>query len=266
MGNHAHDCSAEHQQPDPQKLQDLREILKEFKLTLRGDLEDMRPGELQRVMKSVEGTPEERFLSNIVLRSMKRAFYSEENIGHFALAIANYGHFTSPIRRYPDLLVHRALLAALGEGEEAPTLGEAREVSTYSSAQERESAKIERDADDICAAYLLETELGERGLDTEFQGEVSGVIRAGAFVAFEGELGDVYEGMLPARTLPGGRYELDREEVSLIGSGEGATALRLGDPVRVKVTGIEGERGRVDLELTGGGGKPPRGGKSGRGG
>jgi hypothetical protein len=72
--------------------------------------------------------------------------------------------------------------------------------------------------------------------------------------------------MLPARTLPGGRYELDREEVSLIGSGEGATALRLGDPVRVKVTGIEGERGRVDLELTGGGGKPPRGGKSGRGG
>jgi hypothetical protein len=72
--------------------------------------------------------------------------------------------------------------------------------------------------------------------------------------------------MLPARTLPGGRYELDREEVSLIGSGEGATALRLGDPVRVKVTGVEGERGRVDLELTGGGGKPGRGAKPGRGG
>ena len=125
-----------------------------------------------------------------------------------------------------------------------------------SSAQERESAKIERDADDVCAAYLLERELGERGLDAEFDGEVSGVIRAGAFVAFAGELGDVYEGMLPARTLPGGRYELDRAEVSLIGSGEGATALRLGDPVRVRVTGVDGERGRVDLELTGGGGKP----------
>ena len=145
-------------------------------------------------------------------------------------------------------------------------MGEAREVSAYSSAQERESAKIERDADDICAAYLLETELRERGPDTEFQGEVAGVIRAGAFVAFEGELGDVYEGMLPSRTLPGGRYELDREEVSLIGSGEGATALRLGDPVRVKVTGVEGERGRVDLELTGGGGKPGRGGKPAGGG
>jgi ribonuclease R len=204
--------------------------------------------------------------TSLVLRSLKQAAYSETNSGHAGLGSDAYLHFTSPIRRYPDLLVHRALLAALGEGEEAPTLGEAREVSAYSSAQERESAKIERDADDICAAYLLETELGERGLDTEFQGEVSGVIRAGAFVAFEGELGDVYEGMLPARTLPGGRYELDREEVSLIGSGEGATALRLGDPVRVKVTGIEGERGRVDLELTGGGGKPGRGGKPARGG
>ena len=196
--------------------------------------------------------------TSLVLRSLKQAAYSETNSGHAGLGCDAYLHFTSPIRRYPDLLVHRALLAALGEGEEAPTLAEAREVAAHSSAQERESAKIERDADDVCAAYLLERELGERGLDAEFDGEVSGVIRAGAFVAFGGELGDVYEGMLPARTLPGGRYELDRAEVSLIGKGDGATALRLGDPVRVRVTGVDGERGRVDLELTGGGGPPRR--------
>jgi ribonuclease R len=193
--------------------------------------------------------------TSLVLRSLKQAAYSETNSGHAGLGSGAYAHFTSPIRRYPDLLVHRALLAALGEGEEAPTLTEAREVAAHSSAQERESAKIERDADDVCAAHLLERELGERGLDAEFDGEVSGVIRAGAFASFAGELGDVYEGMLPARTLPGGRYELDRAEVSLIGSGDGATALRLGDPVRVRVTGVDGERGRVDLELTGGGGK-----------
>jgi ribonuclease R len=200
-----------------------------------------------------------------VLRSLKQAAYSETNSGHAGLGSDAYTHFTSPIRRYPDLLVHRALLAALGEGEEAPTLAEAREVAAHSSAQERESAKIERDADDVCAAYLLERELGERGLDAEFDGEVSGVIRAGAFVAFGGELGDVYEGMLPARTLPGGRYELDRAEVTLKGSGEGATALRFGDPVRVRATRVDTELGRVDLELTGGGGAKGSGGRTRKG-
>ncbi|HKO01929.1 MAG TPA: ribonuclease R, partial [Thermoanaerobaculia bacterium] len=98
-----------HQQPDPQKLEDLKEILKEFKLKFRGDVEDVRPGELQRILRSVAGTPEERFLTNLVLRSMKRAFYSEEDLGHFALGLQHYCHFTSPIRRYPDLIVHRRL-------------------------------------------------------------------------------------------------------------------------------------------------------------
>jgi ribonuclease R len=198
-----------------------------------------------------------------VLRSLKQASYSERNSGHAGLGSEAYAHFTSPIRRYPDLVVHRALLAVLGEGEEAPSLRLCREAAASSSARERESAKIERTADDVCAAHLLERELGERGLDAVFEGEVSGVIRAGAFVAFGGELGDVYEGMLPARTLPGGRYELDRAEVSLVGSGDGATALRLGAPVRVRVTGVDSERGRVDLELTAGGGATAEGGRTG---
>jgi ribonuclease R len=185
--------------------------------------------------------------TSLVLRSLKQASYSERNSGHAGLGSEAYAHFTSPIRRYPDLVVHRALLAALGEGEEAPRLGEARDVAAECSARERESAKIERNADDVCAAYLLERELGERGPDAEFDGEVSGVIRAGAFLSFGGELGDVYEGMLPARRLPGGRYELDRAEVALVNRGSKAS-LRLGDPVKVKVTGVEPARGRVDLE------------------
>jgi ribonuclease R len=253
-----------HAQPDPPRVEHLLEQLAALGVPtppLGQGLSPRSAGEmaaeasrLARKEAARRGHGRDAYTS-LVLRSLKQAAYSEANSGHAGLGSEAYLHFTSPIRRYPDLLVHRALLAALGEGEEAPTLSEAREVAAHSSAQERESAKIERDADDVCAAYLLERELGERGLDAEFDGEVSGVIRAGAFVAFGGELGDVYEGMLPARTLPGGRYELDRQEVTLSGSGDGATALRLGDPVRVRVTGVDGERGRVDLELTGGGGK-----------
>jgi ribonuclease R len=185
-----------------------------------------------------------------VLRSLKQAYYSERNTGHAGLASPAYCHFTSPIRRYPDLVVHRALLAHLGEGEQPPKLAEARDAAADSSARERESARIEREADDICAAFLLERELGERGLDVIFEGEVSGVIRSAAFVSFKGELGDVYEGMLPARLLPGERYELDRAEVALVGRGSGAR-INLGDPLCVRVAGVDALRGRALLAPAG---------------
>jgi ribonuclease R len=177
-----------------------------------------------------------------------QASYGDRNTGHAGLGSPAYCHFTSPIRRYPDLLVHRALLATLGEGEEAPRAADAREVAWHSSECERESARIERDADDICAAYLLERELAERGVETAFEGEVSGTIRAGAFVAFGGELGDVYEGFVPARTMGEERFELNETETALAGR-ESGTTVRLGDPISVRVTGVEAARGRVDLEL-----------------
>jgi ribonuclease R len=180
-----------------------------------------------------------------------QASYSDRNSGHAGLGSPAYCHFTSPIRRYPDLLVHRALLATLGEGEEAPRAAEAREVAWHCSEQERESARIERDGDDVCAAYLLRRELAEHGGESEFAGEVSGMIRAGAFVAFGGELGDAYEGFLPARTIGVERFELNETETALVGRESSAT-LRLGDPISVRVTDVAAERGRVDLELADG--------------
>jgi ribonuclease R len=185
--------------------------------------------------------------TSLVLRSLKQAYYSERNLGHAGLGSPAYCHFTSPIRRYPDLICHRALLALLGEGEEAPTLAEARDAAADSSARERTSVQIERAADDVCAAFLLERELGERGLDAVFEGEVSGVIRSAAFVSFRGELGDVYEGMLPARRLPGEYFQLDKAEVALVGRGSGAR-VSLGDPISVRVAGVDAPRGRAELE------------------
>ncbi len=177
-----------HAQPDPPRIERLLEQLAALGVPtppLGQGLSPRSAGQMAADASRLARREAERrghgrdAYTSLVLRSLKQAAYSEVNTGHAGLGSDAYTHFTSPIRRYPDLLVHRALLAALGEGEEAPTLAEAREVAANSSAQERESAKIERDADDLCAAFLLERELGERGLDAEFEGEVSGVIRAG---------------------------------------------------------------------------------------
>ena len=246
-----------HAQPDPPRVEHLLEQLAALGIPtppLGRGLAPRGAGELAAEASRLARREAERrghgraAYTSLVLRSLKQAQYSERNSGHAGLGSPAYAHFTSPIRRYPDLVAHRALLALIGEGETAPRLSECREVAADSSARERESAKIERGADDVCSAYLLERELGERGLDAVFEGEISGVIRAGAFVSFGGELGDVYEGMLPARRLPGERYELDRAEVVLSSRGGGAT-LRLGDPIAVRATGVDTARGRVDLEL-----------------
>lgn len=248
-----------HAQPDPPRIERLVEQLAALGIPTPPLGQGLSAREAGRVAAEASrqvareaarrGHGREAYTS-LVLRSLKQAQYSERNSGHAGLGSAAYAHFTSPIRRYPDLVAHRALLAALGEGEEAPRLAETRDVAADCSARERDSMKIERAADDVCAAYLLERELGERGPDAEFEGEVSGVIRAGAFVSFGGELADVYEGMLPARRLPGSRYELNREEVALVNREK--STFRLGDPVKVRVAGVDPGRGRVELEPAGG--------------
>jgi ribonuclease R len=244
-----------HAQPDAARIERLLEQLAALGVPtppLRQGLAPREAGQaaaeasrLVRQEAARRGHGREAYTS-LVLRSLKQAYYSERNIGHAGLGSPAYCHFTSPIRRYPDLVCHRALLALLGEGEEAPTLAQCRDAAAESSAAERTSAQIERTADDVCAAFLLERELGERGLDAVFEGEVSGVIRSAAFVSFRGELGDVYEGMLPARRLEGEYFQLDRAEVALVGRGSGAR-VSLGDPISVRVAGVDPPRGRAEL-------------------
>ncbi len=185
--------------------------------------------------------------TSLVLRALKPAVYSAENLGHAGLGSPAYCHFTSPIRRYPDLVAHRALLSGLGAGEAEPDRGQVREAGVWCSERERDAMAIERDADDVCAAFLLERELFEAGPKATFDGEVTGLIDAGAFVAFGGSLGDTYEGFLPARRMGGReRYDLDETETAIVGRKTGRR-VRLGDPVKVRVDGVEAPRGRVDL-------------------
>jgi ribonuclease R len=156
-----------------------------------------------------------RALSALVLRSLKQAYYSPKNLGHAGLHSVAYCHFTSPIRRYPDIVCHRALLSAVGAGEAAPRAGELVELGVWTSERERDAMIIERDADDVARCFALERLLYEHGHDRPFAGEITGLISAGAFIAFDtsgvgdgaGGSADVahdaarFEGMLPVRLL-----------------------------------------------------------------
>jgi ribonuclease R len=184
-------------------------------------------------------------LTSLVLRSLKQARYSPENKGHAGLHSSAYCHFTSPIRRYPDLVCHRALLSAVGAGEEPPRASNLDEAAEWTSGRERDAMGIERAADDVALAFLLERDLFEGRRDRGFDGEVVGLVGAGAFVAF----GDGFEGFLPARRLRGDWWELNEVGTILSGEDSGAT-IRIGDPVRVVVAKIEAPRGRVELDIT----------------
>jgi ribonuclease R len=188
-----------------------------------------------------------RALNRLVLRSLKQAHYDDGNRGHAGLGLRSYCHFTSPIRRYPDLICHRALLSAVSGDEPVPEASFVAGAGPICSAREREAMMIERDADDIARCFLLERELlasSEGPRRTVFEGEIVGVIGAGAFVAF-GEDG-AYEGLLPVRRMRDDWWELNEQSTALLGSRSGG-ALRLGDPIAVRVDGIDAARGRVDL-------------------
>ena len=178
---------------------------------------------------------------SLVLRSLKQARYDPVNLGHSGLASTAYCHFTSPIRRYPDLVVHRALLRELGASDEHVP-DELVVLAEHTSAREREAAQVEYLADEVCLAWLLEDEQFERGWQEPWEGEIVGLIGSGLFVRF----GDVFEGFLPARRLGGDYFEPNELATALAGRRSGRT-YRLGDPIHVLVERIERADGKVEL-------------------
>ncbi len=200
----------------------------------------------ERVMDYVvrSGRGKEAFPS-LVLRSLKQARYDPQNLGHSGLASRAYCHFTSPIRRYPDLVVHRALLRELGAADDPVPAG-LEQLAEHTSFREREAAQVEYLADELCLAWLLDDQLYERGWETEWEGEIVGLIGSGLFVRF----GEVFEGFLPARRLGGDYFEPNELGTALAGRRSGRR-FRLGDTIAVRVERIEKHEGKVELSPAG---------------
>jgi ribonuclease R len=243
-----------HERPDPTAIELLLKKLADLGVPTPPAPEQLSPTTAaqvaadlsKRVMDYVRrsGRGVEAFPA-LVLRSLKQARYDPENLGHAGLASRAYCHFTSPIRRYPDLVVHRALLKELGLSDEPPP-ADLDSLAEHTSTQERAAAQVEYLADELCLGWLLDATLYEQGWDDPFEGEIVGMIASGLFIRF----GDVFEGYLPVRRLAGDYFELNDLGTAMAGRRGGRT-YRLGDPIEVLVEKIEKAEGKVELSEAG---------------
>jgi ribonuclease R len=242
-----------HERPDPPAVSLLLAKLADLEVPTppAPDAKALTPGQAaklageisERVSEYVESSRRgvEAYPS-LVLRALKQARYDPKNLGHSGLASPAYCHFTSPIRRYPDLVCHRTLLLELGAADEPPA-EDPDELAEHASFRERMIAGVEHRADDICLAWLLEDVLHAQGWEAPFEGEITGVIGSGLFARF----GEVFEGYLPVRKLPG-YFELNDLGTALVARRGGRT-YRLGDPIEVKVSDIDRPAGKIELDL-----------------
>ena len=230
-----------HEGPDEARIEQLAEFAASFGHRL-GRAGRVRPLEIQKLLTRVRGRPEESLLSTAVLRSMKQARYSRENLGHFGLAADRYTHFTSPIRRYPDLVVHRLCGRYFIDGERpGPGLADALEtVARISSERERVAVAAERDS-----IELKKVEFMERHLGTEFDGTISGVRAFGFSVLL-----DAFhvEGLVHVSSLEDDYYVFVEERYELVGESRGRR-FRMGDRVRIQVSAVERESRHIDFIL-----------------
>lgn len=230
-----------HEAPDSARMEQLRDFAATLGHRLGGRAGAPSPRDLQRLLEAADGRPEEGLVATVVLRSMKQARYSEQNLGHFGLAARTYTHFTSPIRRYPDLIVHRILTGVFLDRRE-PWLDEERLAGTARTSSERERVAVaaERDSKD-----LKKVEFMQRHLDTEFAGTISAVTSFGLFVLLDDYFVD---GLVHVSSLADDYYLFIEEQYALIGE-RTRRRFRIGDRVRVRVAAVDLDERRIDFRL-----------------
>lgn len=232
-----------HDTPKKEKMQDLAQLLALFNIPFK--LEDeIRPMDVQRVLTKVQGRAEERLINNVALRSMRQAVYQTENIGHFGLAARDYVHFTSPIRRYPDLLIHRLIRKQWAKNKLKPkefeTLqGHLEEMAQYASGRERLATEAERETTKLKMCEYMVEHIGE-----EYDGYISGVTNFGVYV----ELPNGVEGMIAIETLKDDYYEFQEGRYAVVGM-RSCKQYRLGDKLRIKVENVNIEERNIDFTL-----------------
>lgn len=248
-----------HEDPDASKLQRFFEFVANLGHVIKGTSDDVHPKALQQVLNDIAGSKEDMVVNKLMLRSMQQAKYSPESIGHFGLATDFYTHFTSPIRRYPDLIVHRLIRTYLIEGDLSEQTVEdwkekLPEIAKQTSAAERRSVDAERETDDLKKAEFMTDKIGE-----EFDAIVSSVTNFGLFV----ELPNTIEGLVHVSYLTDDYYHYDDRHQVMIGERTGKI-FRIGDEVRVRVIGTSIEERSVDFEIVGMEKPKPKGRRSGR--
>ncbi|MEP1538980.1 MAG: ribonuclease R [Paracoccaceae bacterium] len=231
-----------HEEPSPEKLDSLRETVQASGLTLaKGQVLQTR--HLNRLLEQAAGTDEEELINLSTLRSMTQAYYGPQNFGHFGLALKSYAHFTSPIRRYADLIVHRALIKAHGWGNDGLSpedVDRLEQTATQISDTERRSMVAERDTTDRYLAAFLSERVGD-----EFEGRISGIAKFGLFVKLDGSGAD---GLVPMRAIGNEYFHFDRDAGTLMGSDTGLI-ITLGQRATVRLTEAVPVTGGVALDL-----------------
>ena len=232
-----------HDNPDPEKIMKLSTFLHNFGYYIKTSREEIHPKEIQKLLDKMEGTPEEALISRLTLRSMKQAKYTVECSGHFGLACQYYCHFTSPIRRYPDLQIHRIikeqLRGRLSEKRLEHYQEKLPEVANRSSKMERRAEEAERETDKLKKTEYMEGHIGEI-----FEGVISGITSWGIYV----ELPNTVEGMIHVSKLPGDYFYYDENAYEMVGQDTGKK-YRLGESLKVCVDGVERMTRSIDFSI-----------------